>query len=129
MKRIMLTIAVCAFTFISNAQRMPSTEKVELTPKERATKVANKLQSSLGLTEDIREKVLALNIERFTALNGLRKQYGPEIKMHKKELGDVKGQYMSQLEKLLTAEQLEKFKAKSANRKAKGKKATMKPGM
>ena len=68
----------------------------------RAEKVAERLQSELGLSDEVKEKVNQLNITRFTQIKELKEKYAGDMKDHKAELEAVRNNYKKSLAGLLT---------------------------
>ncbi len=120
MKKIVLIAAASAFMFSSSvmAQEASKIKKEKMNVEQRSTKVADRLQQELDLTDEVKAKVKALNVSKFSELKALHDKYGSEIKAHQDQTKAVREQYREALSALLTPEQLEKLKSKAKQRRA-----------
>jgi hypothetical protein len=132
MKKIILLASCLIVAANVNAQEKIQekhkmhTEKGQpkLSKEDRAQKNVDNLNSEVTLTEDQKAKVKALALERITKIEAIKDKYKGQKENKptaKTEIEAVKKEYHKSTKALLTAEQLEKLKAKHKQLKAEGK--------
>jgi hypothetical protein len=139
-KVIVLASFLFGFTSIVNAQEIEKKEnhekkeahdkkgvhekKIVNTPEQRAQKSVDALNNEVTLTEEQKVKIKGLALSRVAKVDEIKAKYKgqPENKeVAKKEIHAVLKEYRENAKLVLTAEQLEKMKAKHKEMKAKGK--------
>jgi protein CpxP len=115
MKKIILTLAIAVTAF--TASYAQKTDKVRATPEQRAERASAQLQSKLSLTEEQKEKVYKIEVEKQKKQEAWSKEQRAEMKekmeSRKAEMKDSE----EKLEKVLTADQKAKYEALKAERK------------
>lgn len=132
MKKIIF-LAACLFTISTamTAQEAPKKQNTErkapkekMTPEQRAQKHVDGLNAETTLTEEQKPKVYDLALAKVKKVDEIKAKYKgqPENKdVAQRELQAVKKEFRQNVKAILTAEQLEKLKAKHKEMKAAGK--------
>ena len=118
MKKLFLTLAIAVMGFTASyAQTAAHHEKA--TPAQKAEKSTAKLQKELSLTADQKNKVYAIELDKFQKAAALHKS-GHEAKSAMKDKQKaIKKDTEAKLDKVLNAEQKKKLDALQAEKKAK----------
>lgn len=132
MKKVIL-LAACLFTLSTattaqEASKKHNTEKKapkeKMTPEQRAQKHVDGLNSEITLTEEQKPKIYDLALAKVKKVDEIKTKYKgqPENKdVAQREIQAVKKEFRQNVKALLTAEQLEKLKAKHQEMKSAGK--------
>lgn len=122
---LMLAVSpVMAQTKSADASNNTRTEKLaKLSPEERATRHADKLQKKLNLSADQRTKVLAVNMEVMKRKQALKARGGQVDKSAFKEIRKYR---QEQYAAILSPAQMEQLKAFQAEQRQKHKARMMK---
>lgn len=131
MKKLIL-IAASLFTVntVLNAQdinakaKAPRETKQKQPIEKRAQRNVDHLNSMVVLTEDQKQKVLVLSIEKIKKADEIRERFKNDPEKHNKmypEMQVVKENYRNSVRSLLTPEQLEKLKLKHKELQGAGK--------
>ena len=132
MKKVIL-LAACLFTLSTattaqEAAKKQNTEKKapkeKMTPEQRAQKHVDGLNAEVTLTEEQKPKVYDLALAKVKKVDEIKAKYKgqPENKeVAQKEIQATKKEFRQNVKAILTAEQLEKLKAKHQEMKAAGK--------
>ncbi len=131
MKKVILTSACLLALAVSlTAQEAPQKLKAQkehhdkLTAEQRAQKHVDELNSTVVLTDEQKPKVYDLALAKVKKADEIRAKYKgqPENKeVAKKELHAAGQEFHKNVKAILTPEQIEKLKAKNAERKTAGK--------
>lgn len=133
MKKI-IVIAACLFSITTavNAQEpaQPKTrshsERNSATPEQRAQKQVDRITAEVGLTDDQKPKVYDLTLAKVKQMDELKAKYkGVKSKEAETEMNTAKKEYREKVKALLTAEQVEKAKAKAQEMKAAKKESAL----
>lgn len=97
-------------------------QKEKLTPEQKAQRGVDKLNEAVGLTDDQKTKIYALNLERVKKVEAIRgenkgKKTEEEKAKMKEQIKPINKDYRAKVKALLTKEQIEKLKAKNKDRK------------
>ena len=132
MKKVIL-LAACLYTLSTattaqEAAKKQNTEKKaqkeKLTAEQRAQKHVDGLSAEVTLTEEQKPKVYDLALAKVKKVDEIKAKYKgqPENKeVAQKEIQATKKEFRQNVKAILTAEQLEKLKAKHQEMKAAGK--------
>lgn len=99
------------------------------TPEERAQKSVDQLNKAVGLTDDQKTKIYDLALNRAKQVDAVREKYKGQQgnkETAKGEIATIKKDYRKAVKSILSPEQVEKLKAKAAEKGAdhKGAKGT-----
>ena len=120
MKRLFLTLAIAAIAFTSSYAQT-GTHKEKLSPAQKAEKSTAKLQKELALTADQKQKIYAIELDKFNKSEALHKP-GHDAKKAQKDQHDViKKETDAKLDRILNAGQKKKLAAIKAEKKEKKK--------
>jgi periplasmic protein CpxP/Spy len=132
MKKLILSAA--AFTLLclghmtaqttATAPATTKTQRVELTPEQEASRHATKLASQLGLTDDQKAKIEALDVERINANRPLHEQgkaatSDADKKAARQQVKANNDKFEASVSALLTPEQKTKWEAQRKEAKEK----------
>lgn len=126
MKKLIYTAALVVMGITASyAQKQ---KKENLNPEQRAEKYASNLQQKLDLTNDQKQKVKQLEIERAGKMTEWRKRDGDAVKGKTDERKNYMKANREKLDAILTPEQRTKLNASrdEMKTKAKGKKGDRK---
>lgn len=128
MKKLFLSLAIAALS-ITAGYAQHTGPKARLSPEEKATKSTAKLEEKLALTAGQKQKVYAIELDKFRKSEDLH-QHAKENKQSGKLQHDaLKKETDVKLNALLTAEQKKKLADSKAAKKAeKAGKKTKKKG-
>ncbi|MES2762952.1 MAG: hypothetical protein V4677_12135 [Bacteroidota bacterium] len=129
MKKIIL-LAVCLLSVSTaiNAQETAKTSKTEkaghakMTSEQRAQRHVDDLNADVTLTEDQKKKVYELAMVKIKKVDEIKAKHAGQADADavvKREVEPVKKEFRQSVKAILTAEQLEKFKAAKNNGKGK----------
>jgi protein CpxP len=108
MKRLFFTLAIAALGF-SGAYAQTSTPKQKLTAEQKAEKSSAKLQKELALTADQKQKVYAIELDKFKKAGILRESAKSANTAVKERHEGIKKDTEAKLAKVLTADQNKKL--------------------
>lgn len=115
MKKIVFTFAIALMSLSATyAQR---TNRQQLSPEQRAEKSTAKLEKELGLKPDQKQKVYALELDKFREQANRFEKAKAERTKERAEMLKLRNQNVAQLNKVLTAEQLTKLEALQKDKK------------
>ena len=80
-------------------------------PEERAKMMTDKMTEKLGLSEDQRKELLALNLDKAKRMEAARAAGREDREARRQEMQAERKSYDAKIQDILTAEQYEKFKA------------------
>lgn len=130
-KIILLSACLVTLSTVTSAQEASKkqntekkTQKEKMTPEQRAQKHVDGLNSEITLTEEQKPKIYDLSLAKVKKVDEIKAKYKgqPENKdVAQRELQVVKKEFRQNVKAVLTAEQLEKLKAKHKEMKAAGK--------
>jgi protein CpxP len=117
MKKIILTLALAVSAFTATyAQRA---DRPKLSPEQRAERTATQLQAKLALTNDQKEKVYKIEVDKQKKQEAWSKEHREEMT---KKMADRRSEMKDsdeKLQKVLTADQKAKYEALKSERKSK----------
>ncbi len=111
MKKVVMLMMLAFASLTVSAQR-----NNDATPAERADRQTKQLTKSLSLNEDQEKQIYTLNLERMTEMEAMRK----EKSMDRTKMKESEDKFQASMGKILTAEQLEKYKATMEERRGGG---------
>tara|TARA_R110002124_G_scaffold153871_6_gene320896 strand:+ start:179 stop:556 length:378 start_codon:yes stop_codon:yes gene_type:complete len=111
MKKVVMLMMLAFASLTVFAQR-----NNDATPEERADRQTKQLTKSLALTEDQEKKVYALNLDRMKEMEEMRKSQSTD----REKMKASQDKYQAEVGKILTAEQMEKYKATMTERRGGG---------
>lgn len=120
MKRLFLTLAIAAFAYTSNYAQTGN-DKDKLSPAQKAEKSTAKLQKELILTADQKQKIYAIELDKFNKSEALHKSGHDAKKAQKDQHDAIKKETDAKLDRILTADQKKKLAAIKTEKKAKKK--------
>lgn len=121
MKKLLLIALALLGTLTVQAHTQDSTKKVKLTAEQKAEKLTQRMKKQLDLSDSQVVLVQSINLEHAKAMEAL-KASDTEGKERKTQMDALNQSYHDKLAKVLTTEQLEKFKKQAAKAKQKHKK-------
>ena len=112
-------------TKTATQKKAVSTEKgtkEKLTTEQKAQRGVDRLNEAVGLTDDQKTKIYALNLERVKKVEAIRgenkgKKTDEEKAKMKEQIKPINKDYRAKTKALLTKEQIEKLKAKHKEHK------------
>lgn len=107
MKRIVLTLAI-AFAGLT-ATFAQSTGKQKMTPEQRAEKSTAKLEKELTLTADQKQKIYAVELDKYKQTEAWHKQTSADRKAKRDQHMASKKETDAKIDKVLTADQKKKL--------------------
>jgi len=118
MKKLFLTLAI-AFIGFTATYAQTAAHKEKTTPAQKAEKSTAKLQKELSLTADQKQKVYAIELDKFQKAESLHKSGHAARQAQKDQQKAIKKETEAKLDKVLNAEQKKKLDAVHAEKKAK----------
>jgi len=100
MKKAILASALALMTVMTFAQ-----EKKQRTPEERAQKATEKMAKELNLSEEQKEKVLEINLQKAKEMQQLKE----EMKVLKEKRKKLRDEHAEQMKSVLSEEQYQKY--------------------
>lgn len=116
MKRIVLTLAI-AFIGLT-ATFAQSTGKQKMTPEQRAEKSTAKLEKELTLTADQKQKIYAVELDKYKQTEAWHKQTSADRKAKKDQHMASKKETDAKIDKVLTPDQKKKLEDLRTAKKA-----------
>lgn len=116
MKKLFLTLAIAVIGFTSIYAQ--NTTQQKQTPEQKAEKSTAKLQKELSLTADQKQKVYALELDKFKQASDLKTQNTADKKSKKQQHKAIKEATDAKLAAVLTADQKTKLAAIKADKKS-----------
>ena len=117
MKKILLTLAIVAAGFTATYAQHP--DKPKFTPEQKAQKSTEHLQKELALTADQKQKVYAIELDKFKQTEAWhKKDHDAKKAMHDQHKA-FKDETDTKLSKVLNADQKKKLDALHAEKKDK----------
>jgi protein CpxP len=107
MKRIVLTLAI-AFIGLASSYAQ-STGKQKMTPEQRAEKSTAKLEKELNLTADQKQKVYAVELDKYKQTQAWHKQTSADRKAKRDQHMTSKKETDAKIDQVLTADQKKKL--------------------
>ena len=117
MKKILLTLALAVAGLTATYAQHGTKDK--LTPEQKAEKSTVKLQKELSLTADQKQKVYAIELDKFKKSEEWHKKNKDARKAMKDQHEIVKNETDTKLNQVLTADQKKKLDAIKAEHKEK----------
>lgn len=126
MKKLLLIALALLGTLTAQASIQDSTKKDKPSAEQRADKLTQRMKKQLALSDSQVVLVKAINLEHAQAMDNL-KASNSKGQERKTQMQALKTSYHAKLEKVLSAEQMTKFKnnvkkAKNKHKKHEGKK-------
>ncbi|TNE79673.1 MAG: hypothetical protein EP332_10075 [Bacteroidetes bacterium] len=121
MKKLLLIALALFGTMSVQAHIQDSTKKEKPTAEQKAEKLTKRMKKQLELSDSQVIQVKAINLEHIKALETL-KASDTKGEARKTQKEALKTSYLGKLEKVLTADQMTKFKANMEKAKEKHKK-------
>lgn len=112
MKKVMILMFLAFAGLTTFAQRPDN----NATPEQRAERQTTRLTESLKLTEDQKKQVYALNLDRAKEMDALRGAENPD----REKMRASMDKFNTDLAKVLTPEQQEKYKELAAEMRNRG---------
>ena len=119
MKRIIFSVVSACIAMGAMAQETAT--KVQKSPEEVANRQADRLKTSLSLTDEQRTQVYNAALTRITKVREIRAKYPNDKKAANKEIKPVLETFNNSMASILTADQLTKWKEMKAKAKEKAK--------
>ncbi|KIO75772.1 hypothetical protein TH53_18635 [Pedobacter lusitanus] len=120
MKRIVLTLAIAAIGFTSAyAQTTQTAVKQKMTAEQKAEKSTAKLEKELTLTADQKQKIYAVELDKYKQTEAWHKQSHADRKAQKDQHIASKKETDAKIDQVLTADQKKKLADLRAARKTK----------
>lgn len=116
MKRIVLTLAI-AFIGLT-ATFAQSTGKQKMTPEQRAEKSTAKLEKELTLTADQKQKIYAVELDKYKQTEAWHKQTSADRKAKKDQHMASKKETDAKIDQVLTPDQKKKLEDLRTAKKA-----------
>jgi protein CpxP len=116
MKKIILTVALAVTALTASyAQKH---DKVQLTPEQKAEKVAANLTTKLSLSDEQKTKVYQVEVERMKKAEAWKKANHEAMKSKSEDRKAFMKANDEKLEKILTADQKKTYEAMRAQKKS-----------
>lgn len=116
MKRIVLTLAI-AFIGLASSYAQ-GTGKQKMTPEQRAEKSTAKLEKELSLTADQKQKVYAVELDKYKQTEAWHKQTSADRKAKRDQHMASKKETDAKIDQVLTADQKKKLEDLRTAKKA-----------
>ncbi|SEA43612.1 hypothetical protein [Pedobacter hartonius] len=117
MKKLFLTLAIALIGFTA-AHAQTATHKEKTTPAQKAEKSTAKLQKELSLTADQKQKVYAIELDKFQKAESLHTSGHQAKQAQKDQHKAIKMETEAKLDKVLNAAQKKKLTALQTEKKA-----------
>jgi protein CpxP len=121
MKRLFLTLAI-AVLGLTAGYAQTSAGKTKVTPAQKAEKSTAKLQKELSLTADQKEKIYAIELDKFQKAERMHKSGHEAKEAQKDQHKAIKKETEAKLDKVLNADQKKKLEVLKTEKKAKKEK-------
>jgi Spy/CpxP family protein refolding chaperone len=115
MKKIILTVAIALTAF--TASYAQKGDRTQLTPEQKAEKVATNLKEKLSLSDDQKSKVYQLEVDRMKKAAEWRKDNHEAMKSQMEERKAFMKENDEKLEKILTPDQKKAYDTMREERK------------
>lgn len=116
MKRLFFTLAIATLGF-TGVYAQNSTPKQKLTVEQKAQKSSAKLEKELSLTADQKQKVYAIELDKFKKAEGLHESAKASKAAVKEKHEGIKKDTDAKLAKVLTPDQNKKLEVIKAEKK------------
>lgn len=116
MKRLFFTLAIATLG-LTGVYAQNSTVKQKLTVEQKAQKTSAKLEKELSLTADQKQKVYAIELDKFKKAESLHESAKASKAVIKEKHDRIKKDTDAKLAKVLTAEQSKKLELIKAEKK------------
>jgi protein CpxP len=116
MKKIILTVAIAVTALTASYAQKGN--KAELTPEQKAEKMATKLKTKLSLTDEQKTKVYQVEVDRMKKAEEWHKANKEAMSSKKEERQAFMKQNDEKLEKILTPDQKKAYEAMREQRKS-----------
>jgi protein CpxP len=118
MKKLFLTLAIAVIGF-TTGYAQTAAHKEKATPAQKAERSTAKLQKELSLNADQKQKIYAIELEKFQKAESMHKSGHEAKQVQKDQHKAIKRETEAKLDKVINPEQKKKLAALQAEKKAK----------
>mgnify|MGYP003859213433 CR=1 FL=1 len=111
MKKLLFVIALMVVTVFSSQAQDKRGDRPKMTPEKMAERMTQRMAEELGLNEDQKKAVHELHLESAKKRMEAMQQAKEEREAMREEMKKDREAHQKKLEEILTAEQVEKWKA------------------